>query len=89
MMPKQLQVAREHLAYHADKFGYQNVEFLEGNLETLDQLDLEPHSFDVIISNCVINLCQDKEAVLNHCLNLLKSGGELYFSHVYANHRIP
>ena len=89
MTPEQLNVAREHLDYHSEKFGYSNVQFLEGNLETLDELNLEPASFDVIISNCVINLCQDKEAVLKHCLNLLKPGGELYFSDVYANRRVP
>lgn len=63
--------------------------FLKGYLEKLDELDLEPNSVDVIVSNCVINLCQDKEAVLKHCYNLLKPGGELYFSDVYANRRVP
>merc|ERR1712161_126378 len=44
---------------------------------------------DIIISNCVINLCPDKEQVLKSCLRILKPGGELYFSDVYANRRIP
>jgi len=90
MTPEQLDVAKEHLDYHADKFGYANVEFHQGFLEKLDDIkELEAGSFDVIISNCVINLCQDKEAVLSHCLNLLKPGGELYFSDVYASRRVP
>jgi arsenite methyltransferase len=89
MTDEQLEVANKHLDYHAEKFGYSNVEFKKGYLEQLSDLKLEPGSFDVIISNCVINLCTDKEAVLKECLNLLKPGGELYFSDVYANRRVP
>eukprot|EP00536_Pseudo-nitzschia_multiseries_P016289 jgi/Psemu1/69816/estExt_Genemark1.C_10650015 len=89
MTDEQLEVANKHLDYHAEKFGYANVEFKKGYLEDLKDLNLEPGSFDVIISNCVINLCSDKEAVLKECLNLLKPGGELYFSDVYANRRVP
>lgn len=55
---------------------------------TLTHVHSQPQP-DVIISNCVINLCTDKEAVLKECLNLLKPGGELYFSDVYANRRVP
>lgn len=40
-------------------------------------------------SNCVINLVTDKERVLRHTYNLLKEGGEFYFSDVYASRRIP
>jgi arsenite methyltransferase len=89
MTDEQLEVANKHLEYHAEKFGFANVEFKKGYLENLADLNLEKESFDVIISNCVINLCADKEAVLKECLNLLKPGGELYFSDVYANRRVP
>jgi 2-polyprenyl-3-methyl-5-hydroxy-6-metoxy-1,4-benzoquinol methylase len=91
MTQEQLKVANEFRDYHAQQFGFRsNVEFHKGYLEHLDQvLALEPNSFDVIISNCVLNLCQDKEAVLRHCLSLLKEGGEMYFSDVYANRRVP
>jgi len=89
MTEEQLNVATSHKEYHAEKFGFSNVEFRQGYLEQLKDLNLEPGSFDVIISNCVINLCTDKEAVLAECLNLLKPGGELYFSDVYANRRVP
>jgi len=89
MTDEQLAVATKHQQFHADKVGYSNVEFKKGYLEKLADLKLEPASFDVIISNCVINLCSDKEAVLRECLNLLKPGGELYFSDVYANRRVP
>ena len=36
-----------------------------------------------------MNLCQDKKKVLEHCLTLLKPGGEFYFSDVYASRRVP
>ena len=89
MTDEQLEVANKHLDYHAEKVGYDNVKFEKGFLENLADLKLPKESFDVIISNCVINLCADKEAVLKECLNLLKPGGELYFSDVYANRRVP
>ncbi|KAL3925129.1 MAG: hypothetical protein SGILL_000617 [Bacillariaceae sp.] len=89
MTDEQLEVANKHLDFHAEKFGFANVEFKKGYLENLADLKLPKESFDVIISNCVINLCADKEAVLKECLNLLKPGGELYFSDVYANRRVP
>ncbi|MGB3167296.1 MAG: methyltransferase domain-containing protein [Alteraurantiacibacter sp.] len=87
--PEQLAVAREHLGWHAKQFGYANVDFIEGDIEKLGDLGLEPESFDVIVSNCVINLVADKEAVFRAAYRLLKPGGEVYFSDVYANRRVP
>jgi arsenite methyltransferase len=75
--------------YHAQSFGYANVHFLHGFIERLDELNLEPGSFDVIVSNCVINLALDKDAVLRSVHRLLKPGGEFYFSDVYADRRVP
>ncbi len=89
MTDEQLAVAQDHQEFHSDAFGYDNVQFLKGYIEKLDELDLEPESFDVIVSNCVINLSPDKEAVLKGIERLLKPGGEFYFSDVYADHRIP
>lgn len=89
MTDEQLEVANRHLDFHAQKFGYANVEFRKGYIEKLDELKLEENSFDVIISNCVINLSPDKEAVLREAYRLLKPGGEIYFSDVYADRRIP
>ncbi|GAB2192046.1 methyltransferase domain-containing protein [Sessilibacter sp. MAH1] len=89
MTPEQLEVARRHQAYHVDKFGYDNVRFVEGYIERLDELGLEPNSFDVVVSNCVINLSPDKDAVIAGAYNLLKEGGEIYFSDVYADRRVP
>lgn len=91
MTAEQLDVARNNEAWHAEAFGYENpnTRFVEGYLEQLDTLDLEPGSFDLIISNCVINLCTDKPAVFRAANRLLKPGGELYFSDVYADRRMP
>jgi len=89
MTDEQLAVAEEHRQFHVEAFGYDNVRFLKGYIEKLDELDLEPESFDVIVSNCVINLSPDKAAVLQGIGRLLKPGGEFYFSDVYADRRVP
>ncbi|EDY86538.1 arsenite methyltransferase [gamma proteobacterium HTCC5015] len=89
MTDEQLAVAEAHRGYHADQFGYDNVRFLKGYIEKLDELDLEEGAFDVVVSNCVINLSPDKPAVLAGVKKLLKPGGEFYFSDVYADRRIP
>lgn len=89
MTPEQLDVARRHQDWHAEKFGFANVEFHHGFIEKLDDLPLEAGSFDVIVSNCVINLATDKEAVLRGAYRLLADGGEMYFSDVYADRRVP
>ncbi|MEH6628529.1 MAG: methyltransferase domain-containing protein [Motiliproteus sp.] len=91
MTDEQLDVARRHQDYHAEAFGYQqsNIEFRQGYIEKLDELGYPDNSFDIIVSNCVINLSPDKEAVLSEAYRLLKPGGELYFSDVYADRRVP
>jgi arsenite methyltransferase len=82
-------VAREHQTFHADRFGYANVSFQEGTIERLEELPLEAGSFDVVVSNCVLNLSTDKGAVLRGVKRLLKPGGEFYFADVYADRRLP
>lgn len=88
MTEEQLAVAEQYRVYHSKQFGFANVEFREGYIEQLDELGLEENSFDVIVSNCVVNLAQDKAAVLRGVNRLLKPGGEFYFSDVYADRRI-
>ncbi len=89
MTEAQLEVGRRHLEYHTGRFGFANVEFRLGYIERLGELDLPEAGFDVIVSNCVINLVPDKLAVLREAWRLLKTGGEFYFSDVYADRRVP
>ena len=89
MTPEQLAVARGQQAFHAEAFGFANTTFIEGTIERLEALDLEPASFDVVVSNCVLNLSIDKPAVLRGVQRLLRSGGEFYFSDVYVDRRLP
>lgn len=89
MTDEQLAIAEKYKPFHSDTFGYDNVRFLHGYIERLDELDLEPGSFDVIVSNCVVNLSPDKDAVMCGVQRLLKVGGEFYFSDVYADRRVP
>lgn len=89
MTKEQLDVAERHRAFHCEAFGYDNVSFKHGYIERLDKLGFEDASFDIIVSNCVINLSPDKNAVLREIRRLLKPGGEFYFSDVYADRRVP
>ena len=89
MTREQLAIAQAHADHHAELFGYANVSFLEGTIEQLQDLPLDPGQFDVIVSNCVLNLATDKGAVLRGVKRLLKPGGEFYFADVYTDRRLP
>ena len=87
MTQEQLDVALNWKKWHIEKFGFDNVEFINGYIEILDKI--ETSKMDVVISNCVLNLSLNKKMVLEEVFRVLKPGGEFYFSDVYSSKRIP
>lgn len=91
MTPSQLEVAKKYTRWHMDRFGFKkaNVSFQQGFIEDLSTLNIEPNSVDVIVSNCVVNLSPRKDLVMRQAFELLKPGGEFYFSDVFVDRRLP
>ncbi len=91
MTEEQLTVAKRHLDTQTRSFGFQapNVAFRQGYMEDLAAVGIADESVDVVISNCVLNLSPEKERVFSEIFRVLKPGGELYFSDVFADRRLP
>ena len=91
MTDEQLEVADKWLSYHEEKLEIQPgvLQFKKGFIEDLRALGFEDNSFDLITSNCVLNLSPNKDQLFSEIFRVLKPGGELFFSDVFADRRIP
>ena len=78
MTPDMLELARTNQA----NLGLTNVEFLRGEMENMP---LPDSSVDVVISNCVVCLSPDKDAVFQETFRVLASGGRVHISDMMSN----
>jgi len=68
------------------KLGFQNVEFVKGDIE---DMPLDDNQFDVVISNCVLNLVPDKRKAFAEIRRVLKPGGHFCVSDVVVKGNLP
>ncbi len=82
MTPAMLRRARQA----AERAGISNVEFRKGQAE---ELPVENDAVDVILSNCVINLCEDKGQVFREAFRVLRGNGRLEVSDMVSSGGLP
>ncbi len=86
MTDEMLEKARENAKKVAGVLGYDIVEFRAGNIM---ELPVEDNYVDLVISNCVINLTEDKAKVLNEIYRILKPGGRFIISDIVSDKPVP
>lgn len=69
-----------------NRLGIDNVKFINS---TLENINLDINTADLVISNCTINHSSDKQAVWNEIFRILKKKGRFVVSDIYALHTIP
>lgn len=86
-----LAIAQENIPAQMKKFGYKkpNVEFLKGCPEDLSTLGIKDNSIDVVVANEFINISSDKKALFAEIFRVLKHGGELCFTTIVTDRRLP
>lgn len=91
MTDEQLETSRKYADEYCAALGYKrtNLRFIKGYIEQLQEAGVEDESIDIATSNCVVNLSSNKTQVLAAIYKALKWGGELYFSDVYTDRRLP
>jgi ubiquinone/menaquinone biosynthesis C-methylase UbiE/protein-tyrosine-phosphatase len=68
------------------KMGFKNVDFIKGDIE---EMPIQDNSFDVIVSNCVLNLVPDKTKAFSEMMRVLKTGGRFCVSDVVIKGSLP
>jgi arsenite methyltransferase len=76
----------EKARINAEKLGFHNVEFRRGDIE---KMPVASNSADVIVSNCVLNLVPDKDAVFKEIKRVLKPGGHFSISDIVLVGSLP
>lgn len=76
----------EQARLNAVTLGYENVEFIKGDIE---EMPLYDDQFDVIISNCVLNLVPDKQKAFSEMYRVTKAGGHFCVSDVVIKGELP
>lgn len=71
---------------NAEKLGYHNVEFRQGDIE---KMPVTSEVADVIVSNCVLNLVPNKKGVIKEIFRVLKPGGHFSISDVVLEGNLP